>query len=96
MLRIRSAAAFLPLSLLFLLLIWGGYDSPWKSMAFWGDYTLHETIKTWVIAVLVIGTLTLLGSLYLNHDFTFALADGSEFALSAEQKPVYLVFWAEW
>lgn len=50
--------------LLFLLLIWGGYDSPWKTMAFWGDYTLHETIKTWVIAVLVIGTLTLLGSLF--------------------------------
>lgn len=50
--------------LLFLLLIWGGYDSPWKSIAFWGDYTLHETIKTWVIAVLVIGTLTLLGSLF--------------------------------
>jgi len=24
------------------------------------------------------------------------LDDGSEFTLSAEQKPVYLVFWAEW
>lgn len=29
-------------------------------------------------------------------DFTFALADGSNFVLSEEQKPVYLVFWAEW
>ena len=29
-------------------------------------------------------------------DFTFALADGSTFSLSDEQKPVYLVFWAEW
>ena len=29
-------------------------------------------------------------------DFTFALADGSSFSLSDEQKPVYLVFWAEW
>ena len=29
-------------------------------------------------------------------DFTFALADGSSFSLSAEQKPVYMVFWAEW
>lgn len=29
-------------------------------------------------------------------DFTFALADGSAFTLSEEQKPVYLVFWAEW
>lgn len=29
-------------------------------------------------------------------DFTLALDDGSEFVLSAEQKPVYVVFWAEW
>lgn len=29
-------------------------------------------------------------------DFALALADGSEFVLSAEQKPVYMVFWAEW
>jgi len=29
-------------------------------------------------------------------DFTMTLDDGSEFTLSAEQKPVYLVFWAEW
>jgi hypothetical protein len=29
-------------------------------------------------------------------DFTLALDDGSEFMLSAEQKPVYMVFWAEW
>ncbi|MDX2344613.1 MAG: hypothetical protein QNL12_13205, partial [Acidimicrobiia bacterium] len=29
-------------------------------------------------------------------DFELALADGSTFALSAEQKPVYVVFWAEW
>jgi len=29
-------------------------------------------------------------------DFTFALADGSDFSLRDEQKPVYLVFWAEW
>lgn len=29
-------------------------------------------------------------------DFVFALADGSSFSLSGEQKPVYLVFWAEW
>ncbi|MDT8325398.1 MAG: hypothetical protein RRA94_14895 [Bacteroidota bacterium] len=49
---------------LFLLLIWAGYDSPWRSIAFWGDYSLHESIKSWVIAVLVIGTLTLLGSLF--------------------------------
>ncbi len=29
-------------------------------------------------------------------DFTLALGDGGEFTLSAEQKPVYMVFWAEW
>lgn len=29
-------------------------------------------------------------------DFTLALGTGGEFTLSAEQKPVYMVFWAEW
>ncbi|HEU4750455.1 MAG TPA: hypothetical protein VFT54_05295 [Acidimicrobiia bacterium] len=29
-------------------------------------------------------------------DFTLQLGDGSDFVLSAEQKPVFLVFWAEW
>lgn len=29
-------------------------------------------------------------------DFTLALGDGGVFTLSEEQKPVYLVFWAEW
>ncbi len=29
-------------------------------------------------------------------DFTLALGDGGEFTLSEEQKPVYLIFWAEW
>jgi cytochrome oxidase Cu insertion factor (SCO1/SenC/PrrC family) len=29
-------------------------------------------------------------------DFSLDLADGSQFVLSDEQKPVYLVFWAEW
>lgn len=29
-------------------------------------------------------------------DFTLALGDGGDFTLSGEQKPVYLVFWAEW
>ena len=29
-------------------------------------------------------------------DFELALSDGSNFSLSAEQKPVYVVFWAEW
>ena len=29
-------------------------------------------------------------------DFTLALGEGGEFVLSAETRPVYLVFWAEW
>jgi len=29
-------------------------------------------------------------------DFELALDDGSTFLLSGEQKPVYLIFWAEW
>lgn len=29
-------------------------------------------------------------------DFELAVADGSVFKLSDEQKPVYIVFWAEW
>lgn len=29
-------------------------------------------------------------------DFTLALGDGSSFTLSATDRPVYLVFWAEW
>ncbi|NHZ70745.1 MAG: hypothetical protein GWP18_03805 [Proteobacteria bacterium] len=29
-------------------------------------------------------------------DFTMALADGGSFTLYDEQKPVYMIFWAEW
>jgi len=29
-------------------------------------------------------------------DFTMALASGETFTLSNEQKPVYMIFWAEW
>ena len=29
-------------------------------------------------------------------DFELLLADGSTFRLSDEEKPVYMVFWAEW
>lgn len=32
----------------------------------------------------------------LAPDFTLALGDGGSFTLSEEQKPVYMVFWAEW
>lgn len=29
-------------------------------------------------------------------DFELVLSDGSTFQLSGEEKPVYMVFWAEW
>lgn len=29
-------------------------------------------------------------------DFTLTLADGGVFRLSDEQRPVYMIFWAEW
>lgn len=29
-------------------------------------------------------------------DFELALADGSSFSSSAAEKPIYMVFWAEW
>ena len=29
-------------------------------------------------------------------DFVLALGQGGEFSLSDEEKPVYMVFWAEW
>ena len=29
-------------------------------------------------------------------DFALTLGEGGEFSLSAESKPVYMVFWAEW
>ena len=29
-------------------------------------------------------------------DFSLELGDGSTFVLSAEQKPLFMVFWAEW
>ena len=29
-------------------------------------------------------------------DFELVLGDGSTFSLSAAEKPVYMVFWAEW
>jgi len=32
----------------------------------------------------------------LAPDFTMALASGESFTLSGEQKPIYMIFWAEW
>jgi hypothetical protein len=35
-------------------------------------------------------------SLPTAPEFTLALGDGTAFTLSAEARPVYLLFWAEW
>lgn len=50
--------------LLLIILIWLGFDSLWHDVAYWGSYTLHEASKPWIIAVLVIGSLSLLGSVF--------------------------------
>ncbi|MBR9977748.1 MAG: hypothetical protein KFH87_06625 [Bacteroidetes bacterium] len=49
--------------LLFLFTIWLGYDSPWRAEMIWGNYDMHTASKPWIISVLVIGSITLLGSL---------------------------------
>ncbi len=48
---------------LFLFTIWLGYDSPWSRQLIWGNYDMLSAAKTWIISVLVIGSITLLGSM---------------------------------
>lgn len=48
----------------FLFTIWLGYDSPWKSELIWGSYDMLSAAKPWIISVLVIGSITFLGSLF--------------------------------
>ncbi len=35
-------------------------------------------------------------NLELAPDFSLAMGDGSTFTLAGENRPVYLLFWAEW
>ena len=49
---------------LFLFTIWLGYDSPWADELIWGSYDMLASAKPWIISVLVIGSITLLGSLF--------------------------------
>ncbi|MBR9974689.1 MAG: hypothetical protein KFF77_03840 [Bacteroidetes bacterium] len=46
---------------LFLFTIWLGYDSPWRSRLLWGSYDMLSAAKSWIISVLVIGSITLMG-----------------------------------
>jgi hypothetical protein len=48
---------------LFLFMIWLGYDSPWSRRMIWGNYDLLSAAKPWIISVLVIGSITMLGSM---------------------------------
>lgn len=48
----------------FIILIWLSFASPWHSLLLWGSYSLEHTGRVWVIAVIVLGTITLLGSLF--------------------------------
>jgi hypothetical protein len=58
---------------LFYLVIWFGFASPWSAVAVWGDYDLQTTARSWVISVIVAGTITLLGSLFdLIRRLTFS------------------------
>ena len=47
---------------LLLFTVWLGYDSPWRSIPLWGSYDMLSAAKPWIISVLVIGSITMLGS----------------------------------
>ena len=52
------------IALLFWLLIWLGFYSPWRDVSCWGSYEFNTATRSWIISVLVIGTITLLGSFF--------------------------------
>jgi hypothetical protein len=54
----------LTIALLFWLLIWLGFDSPWRDVSCWGNYEFNTAARSWIMSVLVIGTITLLGSFF--------------------------------
>ena len=54
----------LTIALLFWLLIWLGFDSPWRDVNCWGNYEFNTAARSWIMSVLVIGTITLLGSFF--------------------------------
>ena len=54
----------LAIALLFWLLIWLGFDSPWRDARCWGSYEFNTAARSWIISVLVIGSITMLGSFF--------------------------------
>ncbi|HOJ05372.1 MAG TPA: hypothetical protein PK916_15340 [Bacteroidota bacterium] len=50
--------------MLFLGCIWLAFDSPWSTAMVWGNYDMQSVAKSWIIAVLVVGTISWLGSFF--------------------------------
>jgi hypothetical protein len=42
---------------------WLGFLSPWATRELWGNYDIQTASRTWIIAVISMGSLTLLASL---------------------------------
>lgn len=51
-------------AVLFFTVIWLGFASPWHATPYWGSYDLNTAARSWVISVIVIGSITLLGSIF--------------------------------
>jgi hypothetical protein len=63
--RIRALLAHAAMViLLFILVIWLGFASPWSRMEIWGNWDLETASRSWVITVIVVGTISLLGSFF--------------------------------
>jgi hypothetical protein len=61
-LRLRLAVLVLHAAMtafLFLCLVNIGFDAPWTSMPVWGSYGPADACRSWIIAVLVAGSITL-------------------------------------
>jgi len=61
---ILLAVHLLSVFLLFLLVMWLGFASPWSRNNIWGNYDLETASRTWVITVIVVGAISLLGGLF--------------------------------
>lgn len=61
--RALLAIHILAIGLLYLLIQWLGFFSPWCHLEIWGSYDIQTASRSWIIAVLSIGTITLVGCL---------------------------------
>ncbi len=51
------------IGLLYLIVEWLGTNSPWNAIPLWGSYDLGDACKVFVIGILVVGTISLIGSM---------------------------------